>query len=191
MKKHVLIAILILVGATNIFGQYHKSKWVPSFSIDLSSDYENSYEYAVSKYDGEESSLPHKGALEIGGGIDYFLLKRLTIGATAKYYNKKMTGGTIKLGGRLKFFYTKNSYNYLALEYSQILSNNKDVFKDASQLKLGQYFGIAKIKDWRFILGVFFSFDDYNLQGSKPLFNKEEPDYITFHSWGISLGLAF
>jgi len=190
MKRFLLI--LFVCSYSLGFGQ---SKWTSSAYLDLISNSSGVYTYYDSQGKVKETSL-EKGAYELVYNIDYKIFNKFTIGALTSYnrYTVNSNTSSLKIGSGIKFFYTKDKYHYLTLQYGYSVPFDKKVLKEGHQIKIGQYFDITQILGMRLLIGLSYNYDFLYLNkdilfGSR-IENNKKPSFKT-NSIGISLGVKF
>lgn len=189
MKKLLFIP-LFLYCFSIAYAQENPSKWVSSAFVNAMVN--NKIIYAYDDLDRwQEKNLDGKGAFELGYNFDFKFFKRLSIGALASYTHMNDPAfSSIKIGSALKFFYVKDKDFYLTLQFGYHIPFNRDRFIEGQQIKIGQYFDVARIANSRLLLGFFYNYDYYKLEN--PLFiPTNKGTSIRFHSYGMSLGVIF
>jgi len=136
-------------------------------------------------------NLDGKGAFELGYNFDFKFSRRFSIGALASYTHMNDPAfSSMKIGSALKFFYVKEKNHYFTFQFGYHIPFNRDRFIEGQQIKIGQYFDVARIANSRLLLGFFYNYDYYKLEN--PLFVPSNEGYsIRFHSYGMSLGIKF
>lgn len=187
MKKLFLIPLIVCCFSFT-YGQENPKKWISSGFVNAMVNGKVNYTYHDTDR-WQEMSLTGKGAIELSYNLDFKFSQRLSIGALAGYTHiNEPAFSSLKIGSALKFFYVKDKNYYLTFQYGYHIPFNRDKFREGHQIKIGQYFDVARISNYRLLLGFFYNYDFFYLEN--PLFiptNRGES--ILFHSYGISLGI--
>jgi len=187
MKKLFLIPLFACCFSFT-YGQENPKNWISSGFVNAMVNSKVNYTYHDTDR-WQEMSLTGKGAIELSYNLDFKFSRRLSIGALAGYTHiNEPAFSSLKIGSALKFFYVKDKNYYLTFQYGYHIPFNRDKFREGHQIKIGQYFDVARISNYRLLLGFFYNYDFFYLDN--PLFiptNRGES--ILFHSYGISLGI--
>ncbi len=189
--KHLFLTIFIFTYGLG-FGQ---SKWTSSAYLDLVSNISGVYTYYDSQGKIQETSL-EKGAYELSYNIDYLMFNRIAVSALTSYNKYAINSNTssLKIGTGIKYFYIKDKFHNLTVQYGYSIPFSKKVLREGHQIKIGQYFDITQVLGMRLLLGISYNYDFLYLNedilfGSTIEINRE-PSLKT-NSFGISLGLKF
>lgn len=189
-----LVIILILILSLSVFGQNeNEGKWQSQVFIDLNAGINSSYEYYDFENRPREASTNGKGSLELAYNIDYNIFKKLSaVGIVSLTNYNDPSFASLKTGLGLKLLYVDHRYHYLTLQYGYHIPFDRSDFREGHQIKIGQVFDIANIFNKRLLLGLYYNYDFFYLEGSEPFFNNASRSYsLSVTSLGISLGLKF
>mgnify|MGYP001561808958 CR=1 FL=1 len=188
--------ILMIILAFNLIGFSQKdtsSEWQSQIFIDLNASNKSLYTYYNQSNKVRETSINGKGSLELAYNIDYRIFKKLSAVGIASLTNyNKPAFASIKTGLGLKLFYVDHSYNYLTLQYGYHIPFSKNNFREGHQIKIGQVFDVANIFKKRLLVGLYYNYDFFYMENSKPLIsNVFKSSSLKTSSFGISLGIKF
>jgi len=192
MRKIILLVLFILLY-TDTYSQTNIKRLNSSAFIDLTANSGVLYTfYNPDKI--QETSLREKGAFELVYNLDYNFVKRLSVGVNASYahfIDPKFS--SIKTGAGFKYYYIQDKSYFLTLQYGYHIPFKRDNFREGHQIKIGQYFDVTKVfKDSRLLLGLFYNYDFFYLDGAKPLLSVgNKPSSLKYNSYGISIGVKF
>jgi hypothetical protein len=134
--------------------------------------------------------IEDRAGIDFSYNFDYRFIDRLSVGALvgfSKNGNPKFS--SIKTGLGIKYYYPRNKDYYFNIHYGYQIPFDNEKFREGHQIRLGQYFDVGKIVDKKVLLGVYYEYDFYYLDGAKPLINTEIPSSLLYRSWGLSLGI--
>jgi hypothetical protein len=193
--KNIIIILFIVFTVNFIQAQ---EKWMRTAQVDFIFPHTREYTYDPLNSGISVVELESSGFLLNSFGIqadyNYFIFKKLSIGLVSGFQMQtKPNYSVIKLGGVLRYFFTDQQGGFLYLQAANNFSLNKDQFRTGASVRAGLAFPILQKEDYQLNLGLLTEFTQLQLEGSIPLLGipNENPKYLSFRSFGLSVGFIF